>query len=142
MQVNLISRAKTFNVQSTLYFVQAMSSHHKLRQGDCLPCANQRQRWNSSPKSSTWPMHEARKSKFHVVVVRSLSHVQLFVTPWTVARQAPLSRGISKQEYWSGLPFSSPGDLPDPGTEPRSPALQADSLPTKLGGKPHMQRSN
>ena len=57
-----------------------------------------------------------------------LSLVQLFATPWTVAHQAPLSLGFSKQEYWSGLPFLSPGDLLDPGIEPRSPALQADSL--------------
>ena len=54
------------------------------------------------------------------------------VTPWTVAHQAPLSMGLSRQEYWSGLPFSSPGDLLDPGIEPGFPALQADSLPTKL----------
>ena len=55
-----------------------------------------------------------------------LSRVRLFATPWTVALQAPLSMGFSKQEYWSGLPFPSPGDLPDPGTEPLSlvsPAL-------------------
>ena len=57
-------------------------------------------------------------------------------TPWTAARQAPLSMGFSRQEYWSGLPFPSPGDLPDPGIEPGSPALQADSLPTELRGKP------
>ena len=50
--------------------------------------------------------------------------------------QAPLSMGFSRQEYWSGLPFPSPGDLPDPGIEPRSPALQVDSLPTELSGKP------
>ena len=50
------------------------------------------------------------------------------MTPWTVAHQAPLSMDFSRQEYWSGLPFSSPGDLPDPGIKPRSPALQADSL--------------
>ena len=56
------------------------------------------------------------------------SHVQLFVTPWSVARQAPLSMGFSRQEYWSGLPFPTPGDLHDPGIEPVSPALQADSL--------------
>ena len=49
-------------------------------------------------------------------------------TPWTVARQAPLSVGFFRQEHWSGLPFPSPGDLPDPGIEPGSPALQADSL--------------
>ena len=53
-------------------------------------------------------------------------------TPWTVAHRAPLSMGFSRQEYWSGLPFPSPGDLPDPGIEPRSSALQADSLPTEL----------
>ena len=53
-------------------------------------------------------------------------------TPWTVARKAPLSMGFSRQEYWSGLPFPSPGVLPDPGMEARSPELQADSLPTKL----------
>ena len=57
-------------------------------------------------------------------------------TPWTVACQVLLSMGFSRQEYWSGLPFPSPGDLPDPGIEPRSPALQADSLPTELRGKP------
>ena len=54
------------------------------------------------------------------------------VTSWTVAHQAPLSMGFSRQEYRSGLPFPSPGDLPNPGIEPKSPALQADSLPTEL----------
>ena len=49
-------------------------------------------------------------------------------TPWTVARQAPLSMGFSRQEYWSGVPFPPPGDLPDPGIKPRSPALQVGSL--------------
>ena len=58
------------------------------------------------------------------------------VTPWTVACQAPPSMRFSRQEYWSGLPFPSPGGLPDPGIEPRSPALQADSFPTELQGKP------
>ena len=52
--------------------------------------------------------------------------------PWTVAHQAPLSMRFSRQEYWSGLPFPSPGDLPNPGIEPKSPALQADDLPTEL----------
>ena len=65
-----------------------------------------------------------------------LSCVQLFVTPWTVARQAPLSMGFSRPEYWSGLPFPPPRDLPDPGIKPRSPTLQADSLPAKPQGKP------
>ena len=65
----------------------------------------------------------------------SLSHVRLVVTPWTVASQPPLSMEFSRQEYWSGLPFPSPGDLPDPGIEPGSPALQADSLPSEPPGK-------
>ena len=57
------------------------------------------------------------------VKVKLLSHVQLFATPWTVAYQAPLSMGFSSQEYWSGLPFPSPGDGPNPRIEPGSPAL-------------------
>ena len=62
------------------------------------------------------------------VKVKSLSHVQLFATPWTVAYQAPPSMGFSRQECWSGLPFPSPGDLLNPGIEPGSPTLQADAL--------------
>ena len=69
-------------------------------------------------------------------ICESLSHVQLFATPWTVACQAPLSMEFSRQGYWSGWPFSSPGDLLDPGIKPRSPALQVDSVPSKLPGKP------
>ena len=56
------------------------------------------------------------------------------MTPWTTAYEAPPSIGFSRQDYWSGLPFPSPGDLPDPGIEPRSPALQADALPSKSPG--------
>ena len=63
--------------------------------------------------------------------VKSLSRVRLFATPWTVAYQAPTSMGFSRQEYWSGLPFPSPGDLPNPGIKPRSPALQTDALPSE-----------
>ena len=62
--------------------------------------------------------------------VQLLSHVRLFATPWTAARQAPLSMGFSWQEHWSGLPFPSPGDLPNPGIEPRAPTLQVDSWPS------------
>ena len=58
------------------------------------------------------------------------------VPPWTVVHQAPLSVEFSRPEYWSELPFPSPGDLPDPGIEPRSPALQVDSLPAEPQGKP------
>ena len=68
--------------------------------------------------------------------VKSLSRVQLFATPWTVAHQAPPSMGFSRQEYWSGLPFPSPGDLPNQGIEPGSPALQADVLPSESPGNP------
>ena len=70
-------------------------------------------------------------------VLSCFSHVQLFATPWTVAHQALLSLGFSRQEYWSGFPFPSPGDLPDPGIEPGSPALQADSSPPEPPGKPN-----
>ena len=65
------------------------------------------------------------------VKVKSLSRVRLFATLWTVAYQAPPSMGFSRQECWSGLPFPSPGDLPDPGIEPVSPALQADAWPSE-----------
>ena len=73
---------------------------------------------------------------FIVSEVKSLSRVRLFATQWTVAHQAPLSMGFSRQEYWSDLPCSPPGDLPNLGIEPRSPSLQADSLPAELPGKP------
>ena len=68
-------------------------------------------------------------------LVKSLSRVRLFVSPWTVAHQAPPSMGFSRQEYWSGLPFPFPGDLPNPGIKPRSPALQADALTSEPPGK-------
>ena len=69
--------------------------------------------------------------------MKSLSRVQLFGTPWTVAYQAPPSMGFSRQEYWSGLPFSSPGDLPDPGIKLGSPAFQTDTLTSEPPGKPN-----
>ena len=67
--------------------------------------------------------------------VKLLSRVRLFATPWTVACQALLSMGFSRQEYWSGLPFPSPGYLPDPGIEPGCPALEADALTSEPPGK-------
>ena len=67
--------------------------------------------------------------------MKSLSRVRPFATPWTVAYQAPQSMEFSRQEYWSGLPFPSPGSLPDPGIEPGSPALQADALLSEPPGK-------
>ena len=71
--------------------------------------------------------------KFMILIV--LIHVQLFVTLWTVAHQAPLSTGFSRQEYWSGLPFPPPGDLPDPGIKAVSPALAGGFFTTELPGK-------
>ena len=68
--------------------------------------------------------------------LKSLTYVQLFVTTWTVACQAPLSMEFSRQEYWYRLPYPPPGDFPNPGIEPTSPALQADSLPSESPGKP------
>ena len=72
---------------------------------------------------------------------KSLSCVRLFATPWTVAYQASPSMRFSKQEYWNGLPFPSPGDLPDPGIEPRSPTLEADALTSEPPGNrcPHVE---
>ena len=66
----------------------------------------------------------------------TLSRARLFATPCTAVYKVPLSMEFSRQEYWSGLPFPSPGDLPDPGIEPRSPALRADALPSEPPGKP------
>ena len=92
-----------------------------------------------SSTSSIWPHHFALQTdlqsgvfnKFRMdALLCSLSCVQLFVTPWTVAYEAPPSIGFSRQEYWSGLPFPSPENLPNRGIEPRSPTLQADALPS------------
>ena len=86
-------------------------------------------------------IHQCHLSRFHIYVlkvkVKSLSRVWLFVTLWTVAHQAPPSMGFSRQEYWSGLPFPSPGDLSDPGIKPRSPALQAGALTSEPPGLVH-----
>ena len=91
------------------------------------------------PRQVTWWALKLPNRRYPLSVCQCFAHppqisesrVQLFVTPWTVALQAPLSRGFSRQEYWSELPFPSPGDLPNPGIKPRSSALQADSVPTE-----------
>ena len=75
------------------------------------------------------------------VKVKLLSCVRLFATPWTVAHQAPPSMGFSRQEYWHGSPLPSPGDVPDPGIEPRSPALEVDALTSEPPGK-NIQTNN
>ena len=76
----------------------------------------------------TWLLSADHQNGKVKVKVKSLSRVRLFATLWTVAYQASLSMGFSRQEYWIGLPFPSPGDLPDPGIEPGSPALEANAL--------------
>ena len=75
----------------------------------------------------------------HLSSVQSLSRVRLFEIPWTVVCQAPLSMEFSSEEYWSGLPSPSPGDLPDPGLKPKSPALQGNSFLSEPPGKPQPQ---
>ena len=87
---------------------------------------------DSSFGLSPWPMSVMKWSE-----VKWLSHVRLFVTPWTVAYQASPSMGFFRQEYWNGLPFPSLGDLPDPGIEPGSPVFQADALTSEPPGKPY-----
>ena len=90
---------------------------------------------------SPWIMlKKIKETKSHhsnvKVKAKSLSRVRLFSTLWTVAHQTPPSMGFSRQEYWSGLPFPSPGDLPEPGMELECPELQAEALPSEPPGKP------
>ena len=100
-------------------------------------------------------IEEGMRNCFTITTVSSLKVAQLnaqcgivsescltLVTPWTVSYQAPLSMGFSRQEYWSGLPFPSPGDLPNPGIEPGSPALRADALPSEPPGKTLRSKNN
>ena len=83
-----------------------------------------------------WTSQVVLVVKILTLTLKSLSRVRLFVTPWTVAYQALPSMEFSRQEFWIGLPFPSPGDPPEPGIEPGSPALQENSLLTELQGKP------
>ena len=86
--------------------------------------------WHRRCRQKTGPSRRCTKESN----CQSLSRVRLFATPWTMAPQAPLSQGFCRQEYWSGLPFSPPGDLRNPGMDPGSPILQADSLPLSPQG--------
>ena len=81
-------------------------------------------------------LHYHQQCMLLLLLLSRFSCVRLFATPWTVAYQAPPSMGFSRQECWNGLPFPSPGDLPNPGMEPGPPALQADALLSKPPGKP------
>ena len=85
---------------------------------------------------TTRPWGRSSLQSLFVVVVQSSSHVPLFVTPWTVAPQSPLSMEFSRVEYWNGLPFSPPGDFPDPGIKPMSPALAGRFFTAEPPGKP------
>ena len=117
MKVKLLSRVRLFAAPWTVAYQAPPSmgfSKQEYWSGLPLPSANKRER-----------------------KMKSLSHVWLFVTTWTSAYQASPSMGFSRQEYWSGSSFPSPGDLPNPGIEPGSPALQADALPSEPPGKPN-----
>ena len=117
----------------------------KASQGVCMWA-----RWSLASPSRLWiyrstrswahspPTTQGRCSNYFFAFRKwkSLSHVQLFVTPWTLYCHAPLSMEFSMWGHWSKLPFPSPGDLPDPGIKPGSPSLQADSLPSELPRKP------
>ena len=81
-------------------------------------------------------VHQKRKEVSITMKVKSLSHVRLFVTTWTVAYQAPPSVGFSRQEYWSVVPFPSPGDLSNPGIEPRVSRVAGGFLPSEPPGNP------
>ena len=85
-------------------------------------------------RGSHYPQEDMQLCMSWKVKVKSLSRVRLFATPWTVAYQAPLSMGFSRQECWSGLPLPSPEDLPNPGIKPWSPTLQEDALTSELPG--------
>ena len=98
-----------------------------------LPC----RRWKCQASRIT-VVNSFKKMSLSLPIYCVLSCVQLFASLRTSARQASLSMGFSQQEYWRGLPRSSPGDLPNPGTEPASPELQADSLPLSHWWRPYM----
>ena len=116
---SFFSRAKEF---TSLYMVKPRQSGHNENEQNLVTYAKN----GKSSQILVWSE------------VKSFSRVQLFATPWTVAHQAPPSMEFSRQEYWSGLPFPSPGDLPNPGIEARSTALQEDSLPTEPPGSPRI----
>ena len=117
------------------------SHHHSPRRGNLSrhnsgTPTNQGYQSPGNRRADSWILFNLVHER-DVAVAKSLSHVQLFVTLWTVACQAPLSMGFPRQKYWSGLLFPSPGDLADPGIEPASPALAGEFFTTEPPGKPH-----
>ena len=109
---------------------------------ECLKLPKQVKKVEEQHKSLLWKESESEVVKSCLTFWEPHGlYVALFGTPWTVAYEVPPSVGFSRQEYWSGLPFLSPGDLPDPGIDPRSPALQADTLTSEPPGKPFFVES-
>ena len=130
-----------------------LKSLRRVQLWDSIGCAHQASLFMGFSRQAHWsglpcpppghlpdPGTEPRWYEVKWSEVKLLSCVRLFVTPWTVAYKAPLSMGLSRQEYWSGLPFPSPGDLPDPGIKPRSPTLQAEALLSEPPRKPQVIR--
>ena len=114
------------NTPSSWHLVSGHSSSHLLK----VPTHSLSSRLTASSLSECWLDFSSRGGGLVAKLWMTL------VTPWTVGCQAPLSMGFIRQEYWSGLPLPSPEDLPDPGIEPRSPALEADALTSEPPGKP------
>ena len=129
-------------LKCSLYFVNYVHSysHPKFKEGFTLKFYKEERR---IPKFLTKETRNKQAPNVKYLIQRpqswkgSRSRVRHFATPWTVAHQAPPSMGFSRPEYWSGLPFPSPGDLPNPGIEPRSPSFQAEALTSGSPGKPH-----
>ena len=109
--------------------------------GELRELVMDREAWHAAvhgvAKSRIW-LNDWTELNPAVVVTYLLSHVWFFATLWTVACQAPLSTGFPRQEYWSGLPFPPPADLPDPGSKPASPALAGRFFTTEPPGKPQI----
>ena len=115
-----------------------LAPHHRPQRGPCgQPCLpkTQQQLHRNSSMNTKYRQRPAYSVSLNLKM-KLLSRVRLFATPWTVAHQARPSVEFSRQEYWSGLLFPSPGDFPNPGIKPRSPALQADALLSEPLGKP------
>ena len=132
----------------TLHFSYSLGNGHPV-QCSCLENPRDGGAWwaavSGVAKSWTqlkWLSSSSSSSSSVKVKVKLLSHVRLLATPWTVAYQLPLSMEFSRQEHWSRLPFPLQGNLPDLGIEPRSPALQADTLPSEPQGKHYVVFKN
>ena len=131
--------ASSWTIRSKIWdFVQIFPGGWAMSEAICKLPEKQCPEWESD-QSKVWTSQASAWVRIPwKVKVKFLSHVWLFATPWTVAYQSPLSVGFSRQEYWNGLPFPSPGDLPNPGMEPGSPALQTDALPSEPPRKPNV----